>query len=331
MFNSLISIITPLVFTLLCCPDPPAADSTEVNYRSEMIRFVRELRNTARQADPGFKIIAQNGERLLTENGQTDGAPNTDYLDLIDGISRESLFYGYKADGARTPREVQRYIISFLDVAQDHGKTVMAVSYCSTSGKIDDSYRLANDRNYLPFAAPDRDLTVIPNYSADLIRENSRDIRSLSDASNFLYVLNPAQFPEKHDFLSALDRTNYDILVIDWVFSKGFPLTPGEVERLKTKANGARRQVIAYLSIGEAEDYRYYWKEEWDNRPPGWMMPENPKWPGNYPVKYWKEEWKKIIYSGSGSYLSHLLTAGYDGVYLDLVDAFEYFQDLNKN
>ena len=32
-------------------------------------------------------------------------------------------------------------------------------------------------------------------------------------------------------------------------------------EELKIKDNGGKRIVIAYLSIGEAEDYRYYWNK----------------------------------------------------------------------
>jgi len=30
------------------------------------------------------------------------------------------------------------------------------------------------------------------------------------------------------------------------------------------------------MSIGEAEDYRYYWKEEWRTNPPMWVGEEHP-------------------------------------------------------
>lgn len=56
------------------------------------------------------------------------------------------------------------------------------------------------------------------------------------------------------------------------------------------KANGGKHLILAYMSIGEAEDYRYYWKDEWKDHPPGWMAGENPDWPGNYKVKYWEAE-----------------------------------------
>ncbi|MBQ5572035.1 MAG: endo alpha-1,4 polygalactosaminidase, partial [Bacteroidales bacterium] len=83
-----------------------------------------------------------------------------------------------------------------------------------------------------------------------------------------------------------------------------------------------KRMVIAYMSIGEAEDYRYYWQAEWKRGNPSWLDKENPKWKGNYKVKYWKSEWQEIIFD----YLSRITNAGFDGVYLDIIDAFEYYE-----
>ena len=80
------------------------------------------------------------------------------------------------------------------------------------------------------------------------------------------------------------------------------------------------------MSIGEAEDYRYYWESDWDNNPPEWIAFENADWPGNYVVKYWNKDWQNIIFGNKNSYLKKILDAGFDGVYLDIIDAFEYFE-----
>jgi cysteinyl-tRNA synthetase len=85
--------------------------------------------------------------------------------------------------------------------------------------------------------------------------------------------------------------------------------------------------VLAYCSIGEAEDYRYYWLSEWDSNPPDWLEQENPKWPGNFLVKYWEQEWQNIIYGNENSYVKKILDAGFSGIYLDIIDAFEYFEE----
>ena len=85
------------------------------------------------------------------------------------------------------------------------------------------------------------------------------------------------------------------------------------------------RLVIAYMSIGEAEDYRYYWEPAWSVNPPSWLETEN--WEGNYKVRYWDSDWQKIIFGNEDSYLKKVLDAGFDGVYLDIIDAFEYFEN----
>jgi len=95
---------------------------------------------------------------------------------------------------------------------------------------------------------------------------------------------------------------------------------------LRSKQNGGKRMVIAYMSIGEAEDYRYYWQPEWDSNPPSWLKGENPHWEGNYKVEYWDPLWQQIIFGTDSSYLDKILDAGFDGVYLDIIDAFEYFE-----
>jgi cysteinyl-tRNA synthetase len=59
---------------------------------------------------------------------------------------------------------------------------------------------------------------------------------------------------------------------------------------------------------------------------PAWLLGENPDWPGNHKVRYWDSAWQSIIYGNDSSYLKRIINAGFDGVYLDLIDAFEYFE-----
>ena len=60
----------------------------------------------------------------------------------------------------------------------------------------------------------------------------------------------------------TLAASPYDMLVIDYS-RDGKParaLTPEEVDKIRVKPDGERRIVLAYLSIGVAQTYRYYWK-----------------------------------------------------------------------
>ena len=100
-----------------------------------------------------------------------------------------------------------------------------------------------------------------------------------------------------------------------------------EIEQLQTKENGGKRLVICYISIGESEDYRYYWQPEWETSSPSWLAEENPEWEGNYNVRYWDSDWQDIISGNNMSYMKKILDAGFDGAYLDIIDAFEYYEE----
>lgn len=99
-----------------------------------------------------------------------------------------------------------------------------------------------------------------------------------------------------------------------------------DIAPMQRKPDGNRRLVLAYLSIAEAERYRYYWQPSWDTDPamrPSWLRGENPNWAGNYYVKYEDPDWQAIIFGTPASYLDRIIAAGFDGVYLDRVDAFQ--------
>ena len=80
--------------------------------------------------------------------------------------------------------------------------------------------------------------------------------------------------------------------------------------------------MLTYESIGEAEDYRDYWQSGWKSAKPSWMLGENPDWEGNYSVKFWDPAWQKIVYAR----VDAAIKAGYQGMYLDIVDAYEVAQ-----
>jgi cysteinyl-tRNA synthetase len=160
-----------------------------------------------------------------------------------------------------------------------------------------------------------------------IYHENKDTIRSLQDAKNFLYLINPEKFTSKQAFIEAVCATNYDALIMDLFFQDGSAFTASEIAQLRVKANGGRRLVIAYMSIGEAENYRYYWKSSWNLIKPQWLDAENPDWKGNYKVNYWDKEWQSLIFGTSDSYLQKIVTADFDGVYLDIIDAFEYYEN----
>lgn len=309
------------IFLLTMC----SSGNGDPDYRSEMRQFVQNISLYAKQSDPDFIVIPQNGAALATLDGEADGEPAADYLNAIDGQGQEDLFYGYNNDDEATPSSETNYLIPFLDLEKSHSKQILAIDYCFTNSNIDDSYAQNNAKGYISFAAQDRALNLVATYPAAPYHSNTNNITTLADAQNFLYIINPENFATKAAFLAAVDATNYDAVIID-LFFNDTALTVADINALKTKPGGNARLVIAYMSIGEAEDYRYYWQSSWSTSPPAWLDDENPDWEGNYKVRYWYSSWQEIIYGNDSSYLKKILDAGFDGVYLDIIDAFEYYE-----
>ena len=131
--------------------------------------------------------------------------------------------------------------------------------------------------------------------------------------------------------LDALTVSPFDLLVIDHapdrVESVELLLRRSEVSVLKEKPDGSRRLVLAYVSIGEAERYRFYWDDAWlePASRPDWLGAVNPQWVGNYPVEFWQPSWQTLIYGQSDSYIDRVLDAGFDGIYLDRADVYQQF------
>ncbi len=318
------SIIVLFVIISSCDKTTPIPDN--LNFKQEMRDFVQKISLYAKEINPDFQVIPQNGHQLVTKNGEADGTPDNIYLSSIDGQGREDLYYGYDNDDQATPQADVDEMIPFLNICVQNHVSVLVTDYCSTHSKMDDSYAKNAAKNYLSFAAPERDLNVVPDYPAEPLNVNSSDIQKLSDAKNFLYIINSENYSSKTAFLNALKATNYDIILIDYAFNED-AFTKDEISSLKTKQNGGKRLIIAYMSIGEAENYRYYWQNDWKPGNPEWLDKENPDWEGNYKVRYWDADWQAIIYGNDDSYLKKILDAGFDGVYLDIIDAFEYYEE----
>ena len=132
---------------------------------------------------------------------------------------------------------------------------------------------------------------------------------------DFLYQLQRAR-PDR------IGETAYDLVVVSIGAAGG---SREVIETLKHSPGGAKI-VLCYMSIGQAEDYRFYWRPEWREKPPAWLDTSDPQWAGDYWVRYWEPDWQAIIYGSPDSYLDRIMDLGFDGVYLDRVDAYEYYE-----
>ena len=148
-----------------------------------------------------------------------------------------------------------------------------------------------------------------------------------SNPVSFAYILQADSFAKtKPAVVAKLKESGRDWIVLDASFTGDTPWEQADLDTIRSGKAG--RKVVAYLSIGEAEDYRPYWQSEWVSNgkrtaaAPVWLGIENLDWKGNYQVKYWNADWQKLMLAA----IDETMARGFDGVYLDIVDGFETYE-----
>ncbi len=187
--------------------------------------------------------------------------------------------------------------------------------------------------------------TPVATNHLPLVQHNSGD--PLAGIAYWAYQLQDISEPGMVDALTA---SHYDMLVLeptrtDWSSDDKYFDTQGMVTHLKNSKGSdgtSRKLILAYIDIGEAEDWRWYWdwSTDWDceGTPPAdwpdYILACDPDgWSGNYPVAYWDADWKDIVIYGANtgshpdrnyaSVIDEVIKDGFDGIYLDWVEGFE--------
>jgi cysteinyl-tRNA synthetase, unknown class len=148
-----------------------------------------------------------------------------------------------------------------------------------------------------------------------------------SNPVSFSYILQADSFAKtKPAVIAKLKESGRDWIVLDATFTGDTPWEQADLDTIRSGKAG--RKVVAYLSIGEAEDYRSYWQSDLVRNgkrtaaAPVWLGVENPEWKGNYQVKYWNAEWQKLMLPA----IDDAMARGFDGLYLDIVDGFQTYE-----
>jgi uncharacterized protein (TIGR01370 family) len=108
---------------------------------------------------------------------------------------------------------------------------------------------------------PEKQVAIVKENNEFGTTQEKKIETTISPGSRLLYVLQNAGIYE-------LFAADFDVAVVDPDDSgmKGI-----EVDTLKRQD----KEIIAYISIGEAEDYRSYWKSDWKPGNPVFLDQEN--------------------------------------------------------
>jgi len=147
-------------------------------------------------------------------------------------------------------------------------------------------------------------------------------IARLAAVDHWLYLID---VDLSADTVNEIADSAHDLVVLDFIPSESANedyAMAAVVGQLQTAAHP--KLVLAYIDIGQAEEYRSYWREGWEIGDPEWIVSGDPDgWEGNYPVAYWWDEWREIWLDPTDGLIPAVVNVGFDGIYLDWVEAYD--------
>ncbi len=131
---------------------------TEREAAGMMIDFVVALAKHARESNPEFLVIPQNGALILDALEDEDPKRKKAYLSAINAIACEDLFFrGSEPENNDLDPDKDTIDILIRDFIKN--KTpVLSVDYLNEDKKIAQFYKVATAKGFLPYAAPSRGL-----------------------------------------------------------------------------------------------------------------------------------------------------------------------------
>ena len=141
----------------------------------------------------------------------------------------------------------------------------------------------------------------------------------LLDVQTWLYHLGDVAPADMDDIADA----GHDLVILEFASYDGeeVPYTAAELAQMRGADDTL---IVSYLSVGEAESYRFYWDTpEVQAIRATVVEAENPEWEENFKVRYWLDEWQQVIFD----YVDRIIDGGFNGLYLDIIDGYEYWEE----
>lgn len=219
--------------------------------------------------------------------------------------------------------ERQRRLLYAVDALRAQGRTILSIENCKTQKDVDAAYKgAARDRVLTYAAVNDEDLTRLQKGHPR--NENAQPVTAITGARNWMPLLRADRFGNKAEWLMAMEGTNHDAMLIDVSHRGSDPLTKDEVKRLRFKELGAPRLMLAVLPLGKAYDWRWYWKKGWEAGNPAFLFAPDSDEPGSFITEMSDPQWKELL----GKYIAGIMDLGFDGVVLDDLDTYLWFEEL---
>ncbi|MBC7908788.1 MAG: hypothetical protein H7Y60_18835 [Rhodospirillaceae bacterium] len=219
--------------------------------------------------------------------------------------------------------ERQRRQLYAVDAMRQLGRRILSIESCKTQKDVDAAYKGSEHDRVLTYAGVETDnLNTLPKGHPR--GENAQPVTTITAAKNWLPLLRADRFGTKAEWVMSMEKTNQDVLFIDVAHRGTDALTKEDVKRLKYKEMGAPRLMLAVLPVGKAYDGRWYWQKGWEAGNPPFLFAPIPEEPGSFVTDMADPKWKELL----GKYLAGIMDLGFDGVVLDNLDTYLWFEEL---
>jgi hypothetical protein len=218
--------------------------------------------------------------------------------------------------------EHQRRALYAVDALQSEGRRILSVDECASAKEAEAPFRNGDRDRVLAFAsAGNPGLDHMPK--AKPHREDAQPITAVTAARNWLPLLKLDRYGTRDEFVRAIEDSNYDVVVVDVAHRGADSLVKSDVYRMKFKKLGPPRLVLAVMPLGRAFDWRWYWKKGWEAGNPPFLFALDEE-PGAFITDIGSPDWRKLL----SKYLIGIMDLGFDGVMLDDVGTYLWFEDL---
>lgn len=313
-----------------------------VNYREQMRNNINILAKYAKYKNDNFQIIVHGGEELLNKSlweyhleGYNEArrkginANDPSFLFKLKQLSPEkepivgtsASYYIKNLDAIVlnnhfcAPQPINRIIL-------EENIRLISIDSCQNGKAYDSALEKAIETNNLIYAFIKPEAAFKQILKQPIINENATNINNVKQAKNISFLIDDSAYDDKNKFIEDIRNSNYDIVVIEPLFHNKQAFTKDEINSLKFKKNGTRRQIIAKFNISEAKDGDYYWNNEWKIGNPTWLRRLSFVEKNGVITEYWHDDWKKIM----GKHFRSIVDSDYDGAFLTGVENNHYFE-----
>ncbi|KAF0114831.1 MAG: extracellular endo alpha-1 4 polygalactosaminidase or related polysaccharide hydrolase-like [Rhodospirillaceae bacterium] len=287
------------------------------NFRALMRDVVITLADHARGRDPRFLVLVRGGLALIErrqeevaleeihagmpEDRLPAGTVLQHYLQTLNGLVLDDFHCA-----ATIPRPEPSPSLRAAVRAQ--GVHLMTIEHCP------DARQRAANAGTVSFIESD------PLHQAQGVAapwgENADAVESLSRVRTMSVLGDLHGLLSRAEWIKRVGDTNDDLLIVTPILQDRQFLSRQDIESLRLKKVGTRRLVLARLNVGQAFG---------DDGPPpqeGMNWLEAPRADGSRPARYWHPVWRQWI----GARFAALMDLGFDGVMLEGVEAFTFFE-----